>query len=239
MRGQRLYRRMRQIVRATNRPIALAWVAGGLVGGLLVAEISDVVLAATLPGRIAGAAEVCVSCADSGRIVPSDLGAPSQVRLDLPVESALPFAQGLAAIKVGGRWGYIDKSGNLVIPLQFEDAGSFSNIFPVESGGLAGGMAPVKIDGRWGYINKSGSVVIQPQFNYAKSFFSGLGAVQVGERWGFVDPTGRMVVSPRFESAEPHYDTITTVQLDGRWGFIDRTGRVVIDFLPPPPASRP
>jgi len=239
MRGQRLYRKLRQFVRGANRPIALAGVAAGLVGGLLMAEISDVVFAATLPGRIAGAAEVCVSCADSSRIVPSGLGAPSQVRLNLPVESALPFAQGLAAIKVGGRWGYIDKSGNLAIPLQFEDAGSFSNVFPVESGGLASGLAPVKIDGRWGYINKSGRVVIPAQFDYAKPFFTGLGAVQVGERWGFIDPTGRMVVAPQFESAEPHYDTITTVQLDGRWAFVDRTGQVIIDFLPPPPASRP
>ncbi len=42
---------------------------------------------------------------------------------------------------MGGLWGCIDRSGRLVVDLDFDKAGSF-----VE------GLAPVKLKGKWGYI---------------------------------------------------------------------------------------
>lgn len=40
------------------------------------------------------------------------------------------------------KWGYIDRSGQIVIPLQFEQANSFSN-----------GLAAIQVNGKWGYIS--------------------------------------------------------------------------------------
>lgn len=44
-------------------------------------------------------------------------------------------------MKINGKWGYIDTRGNIIIPLQFEEADQFSE-----------GMAAVKVAGKWGYI---------------------------------------------------------------------------------------
>ena len=52
-----------------------------------------------------------------------------------------------------GRYGYIDKSGNVMIDFEFEDAEKFSC-----------GLAPVLIDGLWGFINEDGEVVIEPVY---------------------------------------------------------------------------
>lgn len=41
-------------------------------------------------------------------------------------EDAESFSDGLAAVKQGGKWGYIDESGKLVIPCQFDKAYPFS-----------------------------------------------------------------------------------------------------------------
>lgn len=50
-----------------------------------------------------------------------------------------------------GKTGYLDKSGSLKIPYQFNDAHDFYN-----------GLAYVKIGDQWGYINKNGSFVYRP-----------------------------------------------------------------------------
>ena len=56
------------------------------------------------------------------------------------------FSEGLAPVKLKGKWGYIDRNGALIIPAQYDDAGGFSE-----------GLAPVKLKGKWGYIDRNGT----------------------------------------------------------------------------------
>jgi hypothetical protein len=62
-------------------------------------------------------------------------------------EDALPFSNGLAAVKNNGVWGYINTEGEYVIDPAFEEAGSF-----------VGSLAAVKSNGVWCVIDKSGEV---------------------------------------------------------------------------------
>ena len=57
----------------------------------------------------------------------------------------------------GSKYGYIDKSEEIVIEPQYEDAYSFSE-----------GLACVKIEDKWGYIDKAGKFVINPQYDDAE-----------------------------------------------------------------------
>jgi hypothetical protein len=59
-----------------------------------------------------------------------------------------PFAEGLAAVKLDGRWGYIDPSGTLVIPHLFEEAGPFE-----------AGVAEVRFAGQEARIDKQARVL--------------------------------------------------------------------------------
>jgi hypothetical protein len=73
------------------------------------------------------------------------------------------FSEGLAPVRVGrgpvpqpgDLWGYIDKSGDIVIGPRFESAGEFRN-----------GLAEIGVDfvhgGRWGYIDRTGKYVWYP-----------------------------------------------------------------------------
>jgi len=71
-----------------------------------------------------------------------------------------PFTQpqskpdGLFRIVQNNKHGYIDRTGKIVIPPQFDDAGPFSE-----------GLADVKIGEKWGYVDGTGKVVISPQFD--------------------------------------------------------------------------
>ena len=53
----------------------------------------------------------------------------------------------LIPYRKGDKWGYIDKKGKIVIPIQYDDAWPFSD----------NGLARVKVNGKWGYIDKKGT----------------------------------------------------------------------------------
>ena len=91
-------------------------------------------------------------------------------------ESSLLFP-----VKQDGKWGYIDKTGKIVINPQFDSATSFSK-----------GLARVVIGDKWGYIDKTGKIVINPQFDSAASFCDGLARVVIGDKWGYIDKTESM-----------------------------------------------
>ena len=92
------------------------------------------------------------------------------------------------------KYGFIDKSGKVVIEPQFDGASNFSE-----------GFAQVEKDDKWGFIDKNGKVVIEPQFDWVSyfsegwvSYFSvGLARVQkdrkYGFKYGFIDKSGNDV----------------------------------------------
>ena len=47
----------------------------------------------------------------------------------------------------GGRWGFIDARGRLVIPMQFEEADAFEK-----------GRARVRLGAKWQYLRKDGTI---------------------------------------------------------------------------------
>ena len=40
-------------------------------------------------------------------------------------DAASPFSEGLAHVRIGGKWGYIDPAGKMVINPQFDAASPF------------------------------------------------------------------------------------------------------------------
>ncbi|MEN5362411.1 WG repeat-containing protein [Brevundimonas intermedia] len=74
-------------------------------------------------------------------------------RIPKRYEVAKPFRNGLAAVRVDGRWGYIDRSGDLVIQPVYTAAASFYGEF-----------AEVRVNEAAGIIDRRGRVIISPQF---------------------------------------------------------------------------
>ncbi len=94
------------------------------------------------------------------------------------------FSDGLARVKVDGKYGYVDYDGKMVVKPQFDIAEDFSE-----------GLALVIIDtDEWHrkiyYIDKAGNYVSEAQF-WAR-FCHGLARVMVDGKCGFIDKTGNM-----------------------------------------------
>lgn len=135
------------------------------------------------------------------------------------------FSEGLAAVAVNGKWGFIDKTGKLVIAPQFQRTYFFSE-----------GLARVTVNQGtgWsgGFIDKTGKVVIGPQLPWfwaANKFSEGLAQIGMEGGRGFVDKAGTMVIPPQFKEAQDFSEGLAAVKVNGKWGFIDKTGTMVIE----------
>ncbi|MFN0170351.1 MAG: WG repeat-containing protein [Bryobacteraceae bacterium] len=107
------------------------------------------------------------------------------------------FSEGLAAVMVGSDgpfavWGYIDRSGKLVIPAEFQEARSFSE-----------GLARVRDEtGRYGYIDRKGAWAIAPSFfEEAHDFRDGRALVRLNGFYGYLNPKGELAVRPKYSRA--------------------------------------
>ena len=102
-------------------------------------------------------------------------------------EDARAFSEGLAAVKIAGKWGYLAPDGSMVIANQF-----------ICERGMAGpfrdGLARVARSGLWGHIRRSGEFAYKPRFDMAYEFCEGYAVVTVGKRQGYIDPRGEIVV---------------------------------------------
>jgi hypothetical protein len=85
-----------------------------------------------------------------------------KVRIPFQFDNAMPFFQGLAAVKRSGKWGFINPNGAMIIPAKYEQARSFSE-----------GRAVVKINGKFGFIDRKGAVVVPPKYLLCGRFNDG------------------------------------------------------------------
>ena len=162
----------------------------------------------------------------------------------------------LFPVGVNGKWGYINRSGKLVIPLHFDIAYNFhEGLAPVvevnykygyinKSGKLVippqydaadnfrEGLALVGVNAKYGYINTSGKLVIPLQYDYAGYFYEGLARVVVNNEFGYINKSGNFVIQPQhFDIAYNFHEGLAMVEVNGKWGYINRSGKLVI---PPP-----
>ena len=140
-------------------------------------------------------------------------------------------AKTLFPVNKDGKWGFIDRTGKIVIPLQFDSVHDFHE-----------GLALVTANAKKLFIDASGRVVITPQFDIVDDFSEGLAAVNIGQtripnigvisnpgKWGYIDKTGKLVIPLKFTHAEDFSEGLAGVRDGDRGGFIDHAGKFVFD----------
>jgi hypothetical protein len=140
-------------------------------------------------------------------------------------------------VKQDNQWGYLDKSGRLIIPFKFSYADDFSE-----------GLAAVKIMGKYGYIDKTGRLVIPPRFILGFPFSEGLAVVllrRVGQagmhpfyQYGYIDRSGQVVIRPPQDPETLKWFSMAQKGLafseglaylaHGKLGYLDKAGRQII-----------
>ena len=95
------------------------------------------------------------------------------------------FMEGLAAVKQGKTWGFIDTKNTMVIAPQFGFAYGFAEGMCLMADNTT----------RFGYIDKTGKIQIPPQYEMAERFKNGIARVKnkVNDAWLCIDKTGKTV----------------------------------------------
>ncbi|GHT72906.1 hypothetical protein FACS189456_2620 [Bacteroidia bacterium] len=118
-----------------------------------------------------------------------------------------------------GRFGFIEKSGNMIISCEkgYDVARDYSEDFAAVSRGEKNG-----------FIDKTGKEVIPIKYDWVYSFSENLAVVNRADKCGFVDKTGKEVIKCQYEDAWSFSEGLAVVSRNDKSGFIDKTGALVI-----------
>jgi WG containing repeat len=149
------------------------------------------------------------------------------------------FRNGLAKVKVNGKYGFVDETGKFVIPAKLTDVYNF---------GFDPQITPAQSGGKWGYIDRQGKFIIPPQFTEVFNFdrrFNSLAMVKIDNKYGFIDRRGKIVVPARFDEIYDNTpynggvgvlnyfdslrnDGLVPARIGTKWGYINTHGIVTI-----------
>lgn len=146
--------------------------------------------------------------------------------------AAAPVDLSLLPVSFGGKCGYVDASGKMVINPQFDNALPFNSSLDAAAVLVGGKWGLIDRDGKYivnpqfdsisvnrdsptitvttsgksGTIDRDGKFVINPQFDFLSAFDAdGRAIVSVGQKYGVVDATGKYVISPQFDNISPDW----------------------------------
>jgi hypothetical protein len=127
---------------------------------------------------------------------------------------------GLAAVKIDNKWGFIDLDGKQAIPLRFERVSRWAE-----------GLAAVQENGNPGYIDVTGRMVIGPlPYKICSVFSEGLATIiDKQDKAGYIDKAGKVVIEAQYESADSFSEGLAAVRINGKVGFINKKNEVVIE----------
>jgi hypothetical protein len=164
------------------------------------------------------------------------------------------FANGLIAVE-NGKWGYLNNSGKIAIPVQFAEASIFNkgyavvklknDYFIIDTTGNKTTIDVKGINGlnhfseglasysdykdRLGFINYEGIVKIQPEFKSVGYFIGGVAWAKTFEdKVGFIDSTGKWVVKPDFDEAH-EFDLesgLARIKIGNKSAYTNRLGEI-------------
>lgn len=127
------------------------------------------------------------------------------------------FREGLAAVKKGKKWGYINTEDATIIPFMYDEAACFS-----------GGYAIVESKKKSGVIDKTGKQIIPLKYeSISVSVSDKMVIFRNKNKWGALDLEGNQVIAPIYDKYFSFFKGKAEVTLKSRTFYIDKTGTEV------------
>jgi len=128
------------------------------------------------------------------------------------------FSEGMACVKLNGKYGFINKLGQEIIPLKYDFvAGKFNK-----------GMAGVELNGKYVYVNKLGQEIVPPKYDFVWEFNEGMAIVELNGKHGYVNKLGQEIVPLKYDDVRNFKEGMAWVQLNEKWGYINKLGEEIV-----------
>ena len=146
-------------------------------------------------------------------------------------DAVYDFSEGLAAVQMGSATGFINTSGELVIPCEYSN----NAIYQFKSG-MCNVMTGSREDGtlKAFYINKNGERMFGEEYDYCMPFSENRAFVCVGSEWHIINEKGQRVGELSFGPYEKTVPAVfsedrAVVVTDGKYGMVDLDGQYVVE----------
>lgn len=105
-------------------------------------------------------------------------------------EALMPFNNGYAIVKIKGKYGFIDREGNTVIPAVYEAAQGFGDMTTYTPEDKLFG---VQKNGKWGFVDISNKEVIPFVYDEVEPFSYGITMVKKGDNRGIITINNKVI----------------------------------------------
>jgi antitoxin component YwqK of YwqJK toxin-antitoxin module len=154
------------------------------------------------------------------------------VVIKLKYEDADDFHNGLAQVKLNGKWGVIDRDEKVVIPFRYDYMHSFGKTYK--------GLAWVKMNEKEGLIDKTGREIIPVKYDeiataslggmYEPLKYVGLVSVKYNGKWGALTLNGEEAIPVKYDDIGSGRSGMVPAEINKKWGVLDLNGKVIIPF---------
>ena len=135
---------------------------------------------------------------------------------NLSWDEAEAFVNGFAKVFIGNKWGFVDKSGNPVIPAKFVSVRNFSNH-----------LAAAKQNLKWGFIDETGKTVIPFDYDIAFDFSETVTAVFKNNKWFLINRQGTVIKSLNVDVFYGFNNGVARITKQGRTGQMNTKGEII------------
>ncbi|WP_291782837.1 WG repeat-containing protein [Cecembia sp.] len=133
------------------------------------------------------------------------------------IEKILPGNEGLFPALKDGKYGFIDKSGNWIIPAQFDGVKKFTE-----------GLAAFQENGQWGVIDRQGQIISRAIFNHVADFKRGFAVVKIGNKQNILDRNGQLLLEEGYERISLGADNYFISEENEKFGLIAPDGKEIV-----------
>jgi hypothetical protein len=138
-------------------------------------------------------------------------------------EAVSTFSEGVAAVKLNGKWGYVTDKGKEIVSPAYDVVYPFSEGVGVIASADNSLVAIVDKTGNQTAIKEK--LKIDSRF---ATFNDGLLLVFNGKKWGYLNPSANLSIDCKYISAQPFSEGLAAVLLSEYWYYIGTNGSTMV-----------
>ena len=132
------------------------------------------------------------------------------------VNSSKEFYDGYKKINNGNMFNFIDKNGNLISDIWYDDVHNFSE-----------GNALVVKNGKCNFINNKGVLISNNWFDLVRSFKDNFALVIINNQYNYIDTNGNLISDIWYDLAFSFNEGYAQIKKNGKYNFIDTNGKLI------------
>ncbi len=114
----------------------------------------------------------------------------------------------------GKYWGVVNAENELVISIEFQQVGNFSD-----------NLIAVRKDNRWGYLDRDDKVVIDFMYQEADEFEDGIARVRADWKYGYINKENKVVIPMIYDLLSRPGEGIITYKKGLEFGILNTEGK--------------